>query len=303
MDIGRALTFFTEEERWIEKTTIGALVILLSSLLSFVLVGILGFFIVMGYGIRLMRNVQAGIKPVLPEWDQWGEDLMRGLKLFVVQFVWILPVFLVSVPIVMGAALADNSRDVGEFLGVMLILCGSGLVFLYGLFYTVLQPGITIAYARDEKISSGFKLTEIWQWTRAHISDVIVVTIVYIVASMIIGFVALIAGVVLCGVGLIATVPLSTLIIYYIQFHLYGQIDPGNLGRRQPQPAAYGYGSDTPVTTAPWPETTAPDVTVTDPTTTTVAPDVTVTDPTASSDEPLESDEPPIPPASDEPQR
>ncbi|MEZ4636663.1 MAG: hypothetical protein R2856_17160 [Caldilineaceae bacterium] len=60
--------FFTEEERWIEKTTIGTLVLLVSSLLAPVIVGVVGFFILSGYGVRLMRNVQAGVRPVLPEW-------------------------------------------------------------------------------------------------------------------------------------------------------------------------------------------------------------------------------------------
>jgi hypothetical protein len=97
MDIGRALTFFTEDERWIEKTAIGTGVLLLSTLLSFVLVGVVGFFIVMGYGVRLLQNVRDGVNPILPEWDQWGDDLSRGFKLFVVQFIWALPILLIVV--------------------------------------------------------------------------------------------------------------------------------------------------------------------------------------------------------------
>lgn len=230
MDIARALTFFTEEERWIEKTTIGTLVILVSSLLSFVLVGILGFFIVTGYGIRLMRNVQQGVRPVLPEWDQWGDDLVRGVKLVAAQFIWALPIIVAVLPTVFGAAIADSSRGAGEFVGSMLILCGSCLSILYGLFLVVLQPGITLAFARREQISDAFQFTSIWQWTRDHLSNVAIVAIVYLVGSMIISTVASIVGVVLCVIGLLVTLPLGQLIITYFQFHLYGQLDPGILG-------------------------------------------------------------------------
>ena len=36
MDIGRALTYFTDDERWVEKTAIGTGVLLISTLLSLV---------------------------------------------------------------------------------------------------------------------------------------------------------------------------------------------------------------------------------------------------------------------------
>jgi hypothetical protein len=257
MDIGRALTFFTEEERWIEKTTIGALVLLLSSLLSFVLVGALGFFIVMGYSVRLMRNVQQGVRPVLPEWDQWGEDLVRGLKLFAVQFVWAFPVILVFLPVIFGAAIAENSRGAGETFGALLILCGSCLSLIYGLFVVLAQPGFTIAFARDEKISSGLQFTPIWQWTRTHLSDVAVVAIVYVVGSLIIGTVAGIVGTILCVIGLLVTLPLGQLVIYYFQYHLYGQLDPGILAPGYSRAAAYGAEYSAP-STPPAPVVTPP---------------------------------------------
>lgn len=261
MNIGQALTFFTEEERWIEKTTIGALVLLASTLLSFVLVGVLGFFIIMGYSVRLMRNVQQGVRPVLPEWDQWSEDLVRGLKLFVVQFVWALPIFLVVLPVIFGAAIADNSRGAGEFFGTMLILCGSCLSVLYGLFVVLVQPGFTIAFARDEQIGSGLRLTPIWQWTRAHLSDVAVVAIVYVVGSLIIGTVASIVGVILCGIGLLVTMPLGQLVIYYFQYHLYGQLDPGILAPSYSRAAAYdtGFGATSTVASPVVTPTVTPD--------------------------------------------
>lgn len=227
MDIGRALTFFTEDERWIEKTAIGTGVLLLSTILSFVLVGIVGFVIVMGYSVRLLQNVRDGVNPVLPEWDQWGEDLNRGFKLFVVQFIWALPIILIVVPITLVSVLVGNSGSGdAEGFAVLLALCATCISFIVAIFYVVIQPAITIFFAESEEISAGLQIGRIWDWTRSHIGEVMIVTIVYIVGSMIIATVASIAGVILCGIGLVVTLPLSQLAIYYLQFHLYGQLAP-----------------------------------------------------------------------------
>ena len=231
MDIGRALTFFTEDERWIEKTAIGTGVLLLSTLLSFVLVGIVGFLIVMGYSVRLLQNVRDGVNPVLPEWDRWGDDLSRGFKLFVVQFIWALPIILIIVPITLVSVLVGNSGGGdAEGFAVLLALCATCVSFIVAIFYMIIQPAITIFFAENEEISAGLQIGRIWDWTRSHIGEVMIVTIVYIVGSMIIGTVGSIAGVILCGIGLVVTLPLAQLVIYYLQFHLYGQLAPALAG-------------------------------------------------------------------------
>lgn len=257
MDIGRALTYFTEEERWIEKTTIGTLVLLVSILLSSVLVGVVGFFILTGYGLRLMGNVQSGARSVLPEWDQWADDLARGFKMFVVTFVWTLPVLVMTLPTIFGAVLLDTGDEGAALFGLVLLLCGSCLSLIYALFVALVQPGFTISFARDERIRSGLAFTEIWQFTRKNIGDVAVVAIVYVVGSLILSTVAFLVGLVACGIGLIVTIPLGTLVTAYFQYHLYGQLPADGFARWQPATATYDSGvyasNDTP--SAPTPST------------------------------------------------
>ncbi len=223
MDIGRSLTFYTEDPRWKEKLGMGIGVILISSLLSFVLVGILGFAILMGYSVRLLQNVRDGVEYPLPEWDQWGDDLARGFKLFVVTLIWALPIFVAVIPTILGSALADSGGGGGEFIGVMLILCGTCLSVVYGLVLLVLTPGISVLFAEDEQISSGLKIREIWQWTRERIGEVLIVTVLVIAVGFVLSLVAPL-GVILCVVGLLVTLPASVLLTYLIQYHLYGQL-------------------------------------------------------------------------------
>jgi hypothetical protein len=225
MDYGKALTFITEDPRWQQKIAIGVGVLLISTLLTVVLIGVVGFLIAMGYCVRLLQNVRDGQTYPLPEWDQWGEDLTRGFKLLVISLVWALPLIIITVPTGIGGALTDaRSSEAGQFVGSILIICGSCLSMLYGLFLAIVMPGYSIAFARDEQMSSGLRFRDIWAWTQAHLSEVIMVAIIYLVASVAFGLIGVIAGVLLCIVGLIVTIPLATLVTYLFQYHLYGQL-------------------------------------------------------------------------------
>jgi uncharacterized membrane protein len=95
---------------------------------------------------------------------------------------------------------------------------------VYGIFITLMTPGFTLWFARDEEIRSGLQLSDIFQWTRAHATDVILFMLAYLVASFVISTVASIVGVLLCLVGLIVTVPVATFVTYIYQFNLLGQI-------------------------------------------------------------------------------
>ncbi len=224
MDIGRALTYFTEDERWVEKTAIGTGLLLVSTLLSVVLVGVLGYFILFGYMVRLLQNVRDGVHPALPEWNQWGDDLVRGVKVACVYIVWALPVIFVSVPLsIFGWILEDSFRYSGD-VAWLFLACSFCLTFLVAIAYVVLQPGFTIAFARNEVISDGLQASEIWEWTRDNIGNVVIVAILTVIASVIITTVGSIIGTILCVVGLVVTVPLSQLVTYYVQSHLYGQL-------------------------------------------------------------------------------
>ena len=224
MDIGKAITFFTEDERWLEKLAIGAGLGLISVFLSPVLIGVVGFLIIAGYCVRLLQNVRDGNSQPLPEWNQWGEDLIRGFKLAVVSVVWALPTLVFYIPMAIGGAMTDNQGGAAETIGGLILACGGCLVFLYSIAVALMTPGFTIAYARDEEIRSGLQLTEIWNWTRQNLGPVAIVVIVYIVGSGIAFLVAGLVGIILCGIGLLVTLPAIGIATSLAQYHLYGQL-------------------------------------------------------------------------------
>lgn len=225
VDYAKSLTFITEDERWMEKLGIGTVVLIGSFLLSFILIGLVGFLIVAGYCVRLLQNVRDDHPKPLPEWDQWGDDLIRGFKLVVVSIVWALPSIILSIPLGIGNAMvANGGEDAVNVFGSMILLCGGCLTALYGLFVLLMTPGYSIAYARDEQISSGVQFSRILSWTRQNLSQVGVAVIVYLLASLVIGLVGGLGGLLLCIIGLVVTIPLATLVTYLFQYHLYGQL-------------------------------------------------------------------------------
>jgi hypothetical protein len=241
MDIARAFTFVFDEDRYVEKLAIGTGLVLASFLLSFVLVGFLGFFILAGYSVRLLRNVQAKKTQVLPEWNDWGGDLGRGFKLMAIGFIWSLPALILAIPMVIGGMMTGGN-EVAQIFGAGLLICVGLLAFAYALFVVLITPAYTIAFAQDERIASGLQLTEIWRWTRDNIGQVIVVGIVVVLGSMAISVLASVVGSVLCFVGLIVTVPLSVLAISLFQYHLYGQ-----LAREHPLGSGFQYDAAGPI--------------------------------------------------------
>lgn len=224
MDIGKAVTFITEDERWLEKLGIGVALLLITGVTSMAIIGIVGGFILAGYMVRLLQNVRGGQATPLPEWNQWGEDLTRGFKLFLVGLVWALPMIVFIVPLAIGGVIADSGGDASEGLGVIIIMCATCLMSLYGLFLAVMTPGYTIAFAKDESIRTGLQITAVWRWTMRHLGQVVIAALVSMAFGAVIFILAGIVGVIACGVGVIVTIPLAVLVSSAFQHHLYGQL-------------------------------------------------------------------------------
>lgn len=223
MDIQKSYMFLVEDERRMEKLGIGTAITLVSIMLMPILVGILGFAIITGYCVRLLQNVRDGLERPLPEWDRWSEDMATGFKLFVVMLVYALPILVLMIPSVLGAALTGRG-DSAEMVGIPFVICGTLLNVAYGLLFALAQPAITIAFARDLEIRSGLDFRLVWDYTRRNLSSLILVVLVYIAASFVITLAGSIIGTLLCVVGLIVTIPLASLVTLLVQYHLYGQV-------------------------------------------------------------------------------
>jgi len=233
----------SSDPRWLNKLIRGAVTVLVSMLLSPILVGLLGWFILTGYRLRLLHNVQNGVAHPLPEWNQNREDLNRGFKLWVVGLVWSLP------GTVLSALLAGDA--IPEWTGAI-----SGL---WSLFAFLATPAYSIMMARpDSKISDGLQFGLIIRWTGNHLGQVFLVLVVSLVMGAGLMLAASLLGIVALVVGLLFTVPLAMFVANCYNVHLFGQLartadtDPGTNQPELPANAPFGQPAHT-ADTDPYP--------------------------------------------------
>jgi hypothetical protein len=210
MDIGKAFTYVFEDERWITKVLIGGLFVLA----SIVLVGIP---ILAGYALRTMRNVMNGVEKPLPEWTNIGDLFKEGLYLAVIIIIWAIPVILIACifGIAGGLAGSSNSSAGANAMG-LLSTCVSCLAGLWSLAMYVFMPALFIRFAEKPEIRTGFEFAELWAFTRANISNIIIAVLLGLVASL----AASVVGSIACGVGTFFT----SFWAYTVMAHLYGQV-------------------------------------------------------------------------------
>ncbi len=227
LDIGKAFTFVTDDPRWVTKLAIGGGIFFASSLLSIVLVGLVGYVILFGYLLIMTRNVIAGNPTPLPEWDNWGELLSGGLKNIAVQLVLALPAIIIYLFMVLTSSLSGSRNSGASLVGSSLSLVGCCLLIPAGLFAAITIPAAVGRLAGMGSIGSALNPSGLLSTIRANFGVYAVIVGMTIVTAIIanLGFIALCIG-----------VYFTTFFAYLVNHHLYGQ------AYRNTQSAPIGYG-------------------------------------------------------------
>lgn len=209
MDLGRAFSYVFQDPQWVKKALI-ALVMLV--------IPIVGWLILYGYMLRIMRQTALGVDVPLPEWDDFGGDFVRGFKGYVIQFIWYLPVSILSVCIQLSFSLlgvaAGSSRET-ETIWTILSLCAGCFVFLLALVFSLITPIFITRFAVTGRFAAAFALSEIFNEVGQSLINLLIIFIISIFL-----LVSTFFGILLCGVGILAT----SLYAAFVQAHLYGQV-------------------------------------------------------------------------------
>jgi len=207
MDIGKSFTFIFEDDEWITKVLVGALVVLA----CFTLVGIP---FLLGYMLATMRGVMGGAEEPLPAWDDLGTFFKEGLILALVFIAWSIPIWIIALLQAIFGALLGGSYDAARTVGLF-ATCLSCLSGLWGIVMALFAPAIFTRFAQTPEFKSGFEFADLWQYTRDNIGNVIIAMLLGGVAYLLSSF-----GAILCGVGIFATMFWAAM----VTAHLYGQI-------------------------------------------------------------------------------
>lgn len=215
MDISKSLTFVLSDDRWLKKFLVGTIIIFFSFL-------IIPMFFFYGYMIEIVRNVMDDLDYPLPEWDNWGKLFKEGFALFLVGFVYTLPIWLLTccslLFIIPGASMEGEISDAILGIGIVALMGLLCLMFIFIAAYALISPAIMIQYARKGEISACFRLNEIVAITRDNIGDVLLTLIVLFGLSMVL--------------SLVFIVPIlgwfiafgASIYLGFVTSHLYGQI-------------------------------------------------------------------------------
>jgi len=230
MTIGDALSFVFDDEEWLNRLLIGALISIIP---------IFGGFAVTGYAIAVLRNVEAGSSRPLPRWDGLGEFFVDGLFYWIATLVYSIPLFVVMVPIALVAVLpaisADN-QDLTTVLSGVAVVVSAGLgclAFVYGLFLWIITPVLQIRYAKTGQLGACFHIGEVFRFLTGHIGALVLAQLATwaagLVASAVVGgIVSVLSLIPICGwivaaiLGL-AMIPMGFWLLLF-SAHLYGQI-------------------------------------------------------------------------------
>ena len=99
MDIGKSFTFVFEDEEWIVKIGLGAIILVVGIVFSWVLFIplILAFLALGGYMVEIIRRLFNNDVEILPQWENWGQLFLDGLNVWVISLVYALPIIVVGV--------------------------------------------------------------------------------------------------------------------------------------------------------------------------------------------------------------
>ncbi len=223
MDVSTAVTFVRDDERWLGKLVIAAVLIFFSFLL-------IPIPFVAGYSLAVSRNVMNGDPEPLPEWDNWGKLFMDGLYVIIAQFVYTLPFWLIacvgSIATIGFGSLSEIS-DEAATAGIVTTFGVAGcLVLIFWIALIFITPAIYIQYVRTDDFGACFRFGEVFGIARDYLGDILITVAFALVASIVIGIITSVLQFIACIGWLLALVvwalagPWLTVSIG----HLYGQI-------------------------------------------------------------------------------
>lgn len=207
MKFGDAFTYVFQDPDWFKKMIIPGLIGLL--------LPIIGQMVLLGWSLKVTLNVIRNDPSPLPEMD-FGEDLSRGFKAWVVALVYAIPMIVLYIPILIVAILSGNGNDSNSMMAIVAIAstCFGLLMMLYGIIMTLVLPAAYARVAVDDSIGSGLAFGEVIGMVRKNIMPYLLV----FVGSIAAGFISSL-GSIACFIGIFLTVPYSMAILG----HLYGQ--------------------------------------------------------------------------------
>lgn len=183
MNVIRAFTYAFDDPDWFNKLAVTAIVTALSIVFSPLLIGVVGWAVLFGYMVELVRNVRLGSRYPMPRWDDFNRFLSSGANVAAAVIVYSLPNLFLSC---VSSVLAQNmgSGLIGSTLVLALSCCLFPVLLVYNL---VMLPmlGIGIGrYVDEPRINVFFEFSFLFETLRQRLDRVVQWWLAVIVADI-----------------------------------------------------------------------------------------------------------------------
>jgi hypothetical protein len=207
MDFSRAFSYVTQDQNWLQKVGIAALVMLIP---------LIGPITVLGWALEITRRVINNDPAPLPDWNDFGGLLSKGFQAFVVNFAYALPLIVISsCSNVLGQFVAGNGDSQAVNAAIIVVsVCIGCFSLIYGIVLGLFLPAALGNVAATGQMSAGFRFNEVLGLVRAAPAPYFMVLLGSILASIVAGF-----GVIACVIGILFTSAFAAA----FNAHLWGQ--------------------------------------------------------------------------------
>jgi hypothetical protein len=216
MDFGAAFSFVTADEDWVKKLAIAAAV----ALAGIITLG-LAFIPLAGWALAITRRVSEGTQPVLPEWDNFGEYVMDGLKMVAISIVWSLPIIILSACVGLISAIVSSGDSNAETAVTLLSTLSSCISIPYSLLLALLEPAAFGHLAHTDNFGQAINPASAFKIFRENVGGYVLTAVVWVFLVPIISLI----GVIVCVVGVFPAIAYSS----SVMGHLMGQAYKGSL--------------------------------------------------------------------------
>jgi hypothetical protein len=177
VNVGRAFNYVFDDNEWVGKLAIVALLTLA------IPIGLVSLAVLFGYLVELVRYVRSGYDVPLPKWDDYGKLFSAGLNVLAAFIVYNLPNLLLACGIWLFS---------GSSVGIVTLCCLVPLLLIVNaMTWPVLAVG-TIRYAESQQSGEFYRLGEIYAMIQAHLSVVFAWFIVSVLSNLALAAIALI---------------------------------------------------------------------------------------------------------------
>ena len=192
-DLGKAFSFPFKDPAWVSKFVIAGIFLILC------LFGI-GIPVIVGYLLQVTQRVMRREETLLPAWTDIGVKFVLGFKYCVVYMLYLLPVFLLILPLI-GIAAASELSDSPEIVGIIAtvyMFAFTLLVIPYSLVLTAIAPIIAYRYAERERMGDALDLGRIFRDFRLNWQNTLIVALIVVGVESFafIGFIFFLIGII-----------------------------------------------------------------------------------------------------------